>query len=218
MPKGYTGLLVGCPIPRKYFESRGRGESDFQVHAGSYHMAMQAAGVERFNLMPYTSILPAAARRVSIDDAVADIPHGSEMKVIQAAAHVDRTAGETRATAAIIYGLLRPKNRPRAAHIGGLVCEYNGPLTVEEARQNLEGCLKGLHEQTDRKGVRFSDSYDLTGIRFISETATPTKRFGTALVVIGFADYIIPVKAQNVFPTPEEANAFAESAFGKTGF
>jgi arginine decarboxylase len=191
------GIVIGLPMPREYFETQGSGESDFQIHAGSYHIALQRAGVEIANIVAYSSIMPPTAQQITREEGMKKISHGSEMKVIQAAAHVDRNKGESRATAAIMYGWLFPKNG--GPTIGGLVCEYNGSASVQEARDNLTNCLDGLYKSRDNNGKSFSDNYDLKNVRFISESITPEKRFGTALVILAFVNYFVPVIEQNVF-------------------
>ena len=46
-------VLVGCRIPKDYFVTKGHGESDITVHAGSYHLALKEAGIEMCNIMTY---------------------------------------------------------------------------------------------------------------------------------------------------------------------
>lgn len=65
--------MVGNLIPNTFFITKGSGESDLEVHAGSYHMALYDAGISDFNIMVYSSVLPATARLVSIDEI--DLPH-----------------------------------------------------------------------------------------------------------------------------------------------
>lgn len=194
--KGFKGFVIGCPIPRKFFKTKGKGESDYQVHAGSYHVALQEAGIERANIMTYSSILPGIAQEIPADEGMKMINHGAEMKVIQAASHVDTKTGAKRATAAIIYGWLFPKKGGPTA--GGLVCEYSEHGTVEEARKNLTACLDGLYRNKDRNGKSFAEDYDLRDVTFIFETVEPKKRFATALVALAFVDYFVPVLEQNV--------------------
>jgi len=194
--RGYRGIVIGCPIPRKFFKTRGKGESDYQVHAGSYHVALQEAGIERANIMTYSSILPAIAEEISPEEGMKMIKHGAEMKVIQAASHVDTGSGAKRATAAIMYGWLYPKKG--GPTVGGLVCEYSAHGTVEEARSNLTACLDDLYRNKDRNGKSFAEDYELRDVTFIFETIEPTKRFATALVALAFVDYFVPVLEQNV--------------------
>ena len=53
--------LIGCRIPKDFFITKGVGESDITVHAGSYHLALRQAGIEMCNIMTYSSILPGVA-------------------------------------------------------------------------------------------------------------------------------------------------------------
>lgn len=197
VPGGYKGLVIECPIPYEYFISTGTGESGDQNHAGSYHGAMREAGVERGNLLPYTSILPAIAKEIPIDEGMDRIRHGAQVGVIQAAAHIDREKGQKRATAAILYGFLYPKGEKRGKHAGGLVCEYNGEGTPEEAIKNVNNCLDELYTGKDRKGFAFSDKYDLVKQKPLVSTIEPKQRFGTAFCVLAFVSYVVPVLGQN---------------------
>ena len=55
---GEQSLLIGNRIPQTFFTTSGVGESDITVHAGSYHLALKEAGIERCNIITYSSILP----------------------------------------------------------------------------------------------------------------------------------------------------------------
>ena len=57
-------LVIGTRIPKDYFVTSGAGESDITIHAGSYHLALKDAGIERCNIMTYSSILPSIANRI----------------------------------------------------------------------------------------------------------------------------------------------------------
>src|SRR5699024_7217157 len=59
------GMKIGNRVPETYFETTGSGESDVTIHAGSYHLALREAGIEMANIMTYSSILPATARRIA---------------------------------------------------------------------------------------------------------------------------------------------------------
>ena len=41
---------VGNLIPHTFFVTKGSGESDLELHAGSYHMALHDAGISDFNI------------------------------------------------------------------------------------------------------------------------------------------------------------------------
>ncbi|VVB81815.1 Pyruvoyl-dependent arginine decarboxylase [uncultured archaeon] len=215
IPSGRKGIIMGCPIPYEFFRTTGVGENEYQIHAGSYHEAMRSAGIELGNLIPYTSILPEISREIPLEVGIRRIEHGAEVKVIQAAAHVDREKGEDRATAAILYCRLIPKNSKDHRRAKGLVCEYNGNGTKEEALENLEHCLEGLYTGPNRDGFAFSEKYDMKRTEPLIATIRPEKRFGTALAALAFVSYFIPVLEQNVFPTDAEASAMVQSALGR---
>src|SRR5699024_7415859 len=96
------GMKIGNRVPETYFETTGSGESDVTIHAGSYHLALREAGIEMANIMTYSSILPATARRIAYPGRDA-FTHGEVMESIVAQSSCG--PGE-RATAGVIYGWL----------------------------------------------------------------------------------------------------------------
>ena len=172
-------VLIGMRVPRDYFKTMGVGESDIQVHAGSYHLALKEAGIEKFNIMSYSSILPGIAREIQRPDALV---HGAVLESITAVANT--TKGK-RATAGIIYGWLYDKKTGQ--RYGGLVCEYNGNLTEEQVGKSLRMSLDELYFNG------FSEQYELREINLTTKSMVPKKKYGTALVAICFVNYEVPV-------------------------
>jgi arginine decarboxylase len=172
-------LTIGNRIPKDYFVTKGKGESNITIHAGSFHLALRSAGIEMCNIISYSSILPAIAQEVKKTE---NLVHGSVMETILATA--DARKGEN-ATAGIIYGWLY--NKKTDSKYGGLVCEYNGNKPEDEARSQLNESLLELYENG------FSDDYALRDIRCITENIIPEKEYGTALVALCFLNYIYPV-------------------------
>ncbi len=172
-------ILVGNRIPQDFFITKGSGESDITIHAGSYHLALKDAGIERLNIMTYSSILPAIAREVS---RPINMTHGAVMETIMATGNC--RAGE-RVSAGIIWGWLTDrKNRQR---YGGLVCEHYGDYSDESLRKLLADSLEELYVNG------FDEEFELGDIRIESQCATPKKKFGTALVALCFTSYSVPV-------------------------
>jgi arginine decarboxylase len=174
-------LVIGNKIPKNFFLTSGTGESDITIHAGSYHLALKDAGIERFNIVTYSSILPSIATEIQ-KPAEEEIVHGSVMETIMACAN--STQGE-RATAGLIIGWLYDKGTNEK--YGGLVCEYHGNDEEEKAVQTLQMSLDELYA----KG--FSNKFNLSEIRIMTKSFVPTKKFGTALVALCFTDYAYPV-------------------------
>lgn len=173
------GLVLGNRIPRDYFLTRGTGESNITIHAGSYHLALRSAGIEQYNIITYSSILPGIAREISRPK---NIIHGSVVESIMAVAHGKRNE---RLTAGIIYGWL--KSRDTEERYGGLVCEHNGSFTVPQIRKLLSSSLEELYVNG------FKEAYELEDIRIETEHFIPEKEYGTALVALCFTNYLYPV-------------------------
>ncbi|HUV08682.1 MAG TPA: pyruvoyl-dependent arginine decarboxylase [Spirochaetia bacterium] len=176
-------VLFGNRIPRDFFISKGTGESDICVHAGSYHLALRSAGIERCNIITYSSILPAVAQEVVRPDALV---HGSVMETIMAVANSECNS---RATAGIMWGWLHSK--VSGERYGGLVCEYSGTLETNDAEQQLHDSLEELYTNG------YSEDFSLVEVRRVLESFVPTKRFGTAVVTLCFLNYIWPVLESN---------------------
>lgn len=176
--KEVQGILIGNRIPKDYFITKGTGESNIAVHAGSYHMALQAAGIEMVNILTYSSILPRIANRLDKPD---HIEHGCVMETIMAVSNGNK--GE-RLSAGIIYGWLY--DRESGNKYGGLVCEHSGHQTIEELKHKLESSINELYYSG------FETRYSFNNIEIITESFVPEKEYGTAIVALCFTNYIIP--------------------------
>lgn len=172
-------LTVGMRIPKDYFVTKGRGESDITVHAGSYHLALRSAGIEMCNIITYSSILPACATEV---ERPAELVHGAVLESIMAVSTAERGK---RATAGIVWGWLY--DREVDQRHGGLVCEYNGSLTQDEAEEQLRMSLDELYENG------YSEEYRLEDITFHMDSFVPNKQFGTSVVSLCFLNHYLPI-------------------------
>ena len=177
--KKFTGLITGMRMPKDYFITSGIGESDIAVHAGSYHLALKDAGIERCNIITYSSILPAIANRIEKTD---ELTHGAVMETITACSN--STKGK-RATAGIVFGWLY--NKMTGKKYGGLVCEYNGDYTEDETKKSLMMSLNELYVNG------FEEEYELKDIEIHTKSILPNKKFGTALVALCFVNYVYPI-------------------------
>lgn len=172
--------FVGNIIPHTFFTTKGSGESDLEIHAGSYHMALYDAGISDFNIMVYSSVLPATAHLVSMDDI--DLPpFGSELKTIMSVAHGQQ---DEFISAGVVYAWMY-KDEDFNEKVGGLVCEVSGRYRIEELEARLTRVINDLHAKT------YSQFY-LGELNFISEGLTIEKRYGTALAGLCFVDFKLP--------------------------
>jgi arginine decarboxylase len=172
--------LMGNKIPYEYFITKGKGESDITTHAGSYHLALKEAGIEKFNIMTYSSILPKQAKQ--IPNCPRWLTFGAVMDTIMACAN--GTKGET-ISAGIITGWLYDT---KDVKYGGLVCEHNGNIEPDKLRTNLYASLMELYENGFKQ-----KGYNLKYIDTMVESTTITKEYGTVLCAICFVNYLYPV-------------------------
>jgi arginine decarboxylase len=177
--RGLKGILVGNRIPRDYFVTKGAGESDITVHAGSYHLALKQANIEMCNIMTYSSILPGIARKVERPD---QLEHGAVMESIMSVCTAEK--GQ-RASAGIIHGWLYDKTTHE--RYGGLVCEHYGNYDESELNSLLEASLNELYING------FDDKFHLRNIEKITESFVPQKKYGTVIVALCFTNYVYPI-------------------------
>lgn len=170
--------LVGNRIPKDFFVTRGIGESDLTVHAGSYHLALKDAGVEMCNIMTYSSILPGIAKQITRPNKLV---HGSVMESIFSVCNCEKGI---RTTAGIIFGWLFDKSNKK---YGGLVCEIYGSDSAIEIDRKLHDSIEELYFNG------FSDDFELRDRKVIISSFIPKKKYGTALVALCFTNYIYPI-------------------------
>ena len=158
---------VGNLIPHTFFITKGSGESDLELHAGSYHMALHDAGISDFNIMVYSSVLPATAHIASMDEI--DLPpFGSELKTILAVSHGQQ---DEFVSAGVVYAwMYADENFDKK--VGGLVCEVSGRYRIEELEARLIRVINDLHQKTYAH-------YYLGELNFVTEGITIEKRYGT---------------------------------------
>jgi len=175
-PEAY---IFGNRIPKNYFITWGQGESDVTIHAGSYDDALRMAKVENYNIMVYSSVLPPEAREIPIPTIM---HHGAVLETIMA--EMSGKKGEI-LTAGLILAHLRRKSDQQ--DIGGFVAEYHGNEPREVAEANLRAAMQGMFER------RYNPAeFELYDIKLIVKSFVPKKKFGTIMVIIGFANYIFP--------------------------
>ncbi len=181
---------IGCRIPHEYFWVIGRGESDVGLETGSYDAALHTAGIENYNVVLYTSVLPPEAVELP---RLPDIHHGSVLEGIIAVQHTEKPG--TRITAGLL--LARVHRKADESFLGGFACEYAGNASAEVAEANLREAMQQLFARRYE-----ADTYRLEFGKLVVRTFTPQKPYGTILVGIGFASYLVPVLESEVKVTP----------------
>jgi len=172
--------IVGNRIPTKFFITQGSGESDNDIHTGSYHLALREARIEGFNMVPYSSVLPADIQQVTQDTYQGVF--GEVMEYIVAQANCNQ---EESATAGIAWAFFSDKKTDERK--GGFACEYGGPKSEAEAEEQLRIAIKELH-------ANGYENFTLQEPELRLQTVHPRKRFGTALVALCMTEFRVPIK------------------------
>ena len=157
---------------------------------GSYDAALHMAGIENFNVMLYTSVLPPEATELP---HLPDIHHGSVLEGIIAVQHTDQPG--TRITAGVLLAKVFRKSDD--SYLGGFACQYAGNGSVEDAEANLMEAMQQLFARRYKTNL-----YRLEFGKSVVKTFSPERTFGTILVGIGFASYLVPVLKSEVGVTP----------------
>lgn len=173
------GILIGNRIPKDFFITSGKGESDICIHAGSYHLALKNAGIEQANIISYSSVLPSIAKEIK----KREIRHfGSVVETIMATANGSKGVV---LSAGVKIGWLYHK--VSGERYGGLVCEHGAQCSKKELESILFLSLEELYTNG------FDEEYELREEKIITKTFTPKKEYGTVLVSLCFTNYLYPI-------------------------
>lgn len=166
-------------IPGNFFITKGSGCDPFEIHAGAMHMAMFDAGIADYNLMTYTSVLPASSEMLSLDQIDLPVP-GSEMKSISAVA--TGRYGEF-ISAGLVFAWLYTDETMEKKYMG-LVCEVAGGYQMNDLESKLREVINNLYEKT-----YMTKGYVLGEPEIFMEGLKIDDTYGCALVSLCFIDF-----------------------------
>lgn len=186
--EGGEGILVGTRIPKDYFLACGFGETNEgggidPWETGAYDLALEEAGIQDFNIVPYTSVVPPEAREISYESAKKYFHHGAVLETIMS--QMNGSQGD-RLSAGV--GQMQILNKKTGKYIGGYAAEYKGHAREEQVKEILTSDLMGIFDR------RFShDEYEAVDLKFTIREGEVEKNYGTVLAAICFVTYIFPV-------------------------
>ena len=183
---------TGCRIPCEYVVVSGAGQSDEGPgidpwETCAYDLALLEAGIENFNVVKYTSVLPPESREIQMREAEAQglIHHGAVLECIMA--QVDGNQGQHICAGvgrAQVYEMLHLHGE--RIHIGGFAAEYEGYGSPDLAEKCLTESLRGIFQRRyGGKGKLYMDDIQLT-----TKDLCVDKKYGTALVSLCFLTFI----------------------------
>lgn len=181
--------VIGNMIPKDYVVTKGYGDTDinsgnkYPWKTGSFDSACVMAGIENFNIVKYTSILPPEATEIPIEQARALYHPGAVMGTIMA--QVNGYKGE-RICAGV--GRIQVRRNYDGLYIAGYAAEYIGDGDEQVAKRSL-------HESLLSMVFRRFNSHDVTVFneRLCIQEHMIKHRYGTVIAVIGFLNSIYPV-------------------------
>ena len=190
----------GPRIPTTYFVTTGTGESDQGIppdpyETFSYDLALLEAGIENFNVVYYTSVLPPESKEVPIESVKQLFHHGAVLETIMAKA--GGVKGDTLAAGIGRVWAVDDKGKT----IGGFAAEYERvyskkKVSVETAREDaIKQLTSSLRHELSIRGLKQKGDmiFDITSFYI-------QKHYGIALAALGFVNFIypdqIPVKAE----------------------
>lgn len=187
-PAFCKGVLMGNRIPKDYIMTTGFGDTDMgwgdnPYEVGSFDMALVMAGIENFNIVRYTSIIPPEAMEISIEKARSLYHPGAVMEAV--IAQTNGCKGE-RICAGI--GRVHVRRNYDGMHVAGYAAEYMGNENEEEARKHLHASLIAV------AGRRYDlKEYTLFGEKLCVQEHIIEHKHGTVIAAVGFLSYIYPV-------------------------
>jgi arginine decarboxylase len=185
----YNRLVIGNRIPKDYIVTRGFGDTDIGPgnnpwETGAFDMALQAAGIENFNILKYTSVIPPEATEIPIERARALYYHpGAAMEAI-----IAQTNGYKGDRICAGLGRIFVRRISDKKPIVGYAAEYVGNGDKDEARRLLHKSLINIFLRRYDPG-----EYEVYGERFCIQEHIVKNKYGTVISVIGFLSYIYPV-------------------------
>lgn len=182
----------GPRIPTAYFATTGTGQSDQGIppdpyETFSYDLALLQAGIENFNVMYYTSVLPPESFEVPLSEVAPLIHHGSVLEAIMA-----KAGGLKGDTVAAGVGRVWAKDKDGNV-IGGFAAEYeyvysHQSISPDQAYEDAKTQLtRSLNHELSIRGL--TQTGDMV---FNITSLTITKNYGMALACLGFVNFEYP--------------------------
>ena len=182
---------LGVRVPTVYIATTGTGQSDEGLppdpyETFSYDLALQEAGIENFNVIYYTSVLPLEAREIPLATARKYFHHGAVLESIMA-----KAGGVKGDTAVAGVGRIWAKDPATGKKIGGFAAEYEfiypkQKVSPKQAEQDAKNQLSKslLHELTIRSLEQVGEiTFNITSIHI-------EKKYGIALAQLGFLSFV----------------------------
>ena len=180
----------GPRIPTDYFMTTGVGQSDNGIPPApyetfSYDIALKEAGIQDFNVVFYTSVIPKEAREIPFKEASRFFHHGSVLETIMA-----RAGGHKGDTVAAGIGRIWAKDK-QGNSVGGFAAEYERiykrtRVSPEQAKKDARHQLtQSLRHELVIRGLEQDGD-----MLFEIDSLHITKNYGMVIAAMGFIGFI----------------------------
>lgn len=193
-----TGSQFGPRIPTAYFVTSGTGQSDQgfppdPYETFSYDLALQEAGIENFNVVYYTSVLPPESYEVPLESVKPLFHHGAVLETIMA--KVGGMRGDIVAAGIGRVWAVDEAGKDISGFAAEYVRIYKKNVTREQAEAEAQaGLTVSLNHELSIRGLKQKGE-----MVFKVAYLKIEKRYGLALAALGFVNFIypdpLPVKA-----------------------
>ena len=195
-------MILGNRVPYEYFLTKGVGQSNagskgLPYETGSYDQALTIAGIQNANIIEYTSVIPTAAKEITIKEGLKRIQWGEVMECIKAQANGAK--GSFISAAVMTTSVYDPKG----VYLGGFACEYSGSGNKQECEKSFEDSIAGIIERRGFGSISNAKMYQnnvtdkgysfFPGKDFIYDSLKVTDHYGSVLTAICFVSYRFPV-------------------------
>ena len=150
---------------------------------GSYDIALEDAGIQDFNVVPYTSVIPPEGKEIPFEEARPRFHHGAVLETIMA--EMNGSQGD-RISAGV--GRCKIRRKRDGKMIGGYAAEYKGHAQEHTVKEILREDLKGIFDR------RFDvNEYEMMEESYSIRVGEVTKSYGTVIACICFLSCIMPI-------------------------
>jgi arginine decarboxylase len=190
-------------VPRKVFFTKGVGRDKHELQ--SFELALRDAGIEKFNLVSVSSILPPGCRIVSKDEGLKELVPGQIVFVVMAR----NTTNEPNRLVASSIGCAVPADCTQYGYLSehhtfGANAEIAGH-TAEDLAATMLATTLGIPFDAEKDWDEREDLYKMSGkiVRSFNVTQTAEgDKSGGHTTVISAAVFVTDSEPLNPVPAP----------------
>ncbi|WP_048093462.1 pyruvoyl-dependent arginine decarboxylase [Geoglobus acetivorans] len=147
-------------VPKKVFFTAGAGSHEDELV--SFELALRDAGIERFNLVPVSSIFPPQCEIIGIDDGLRELYPG---QVVFCVMSRETSSEEGKKIYASVGAAI-----PEDSSLHGYLTEYHGEYTGEDVGRKAEESAAFMLETAF--GIKPAKTFNVTKVAEVKDYTT----------------------------------------------